>query len=76
MDEVAVMVDDYRASLADDRLVRQWIVARYDGDSAADRLWQAQLEASREATRAKNAFRAEYVDRLVSRGLPSFIPDY
>ena len=73
---LALLRDSITASLADDRLVRQWIVARYDGDVAADRLWQAQLEASREASRAKSAFRAEYADRLRSRGLSSFIPDY
>ena len=36
---------------------RQWIVARYDGNVAADSLWQAQLEASRAASEAKRAFR-------------------
>ena len=75
-DALALLRDSITASLADDRLVRQWIVARYDGDAAADRLWEAQLEASREASRAKSAFKAEYADRLRSRGLSSFIPDY
>jgi hypothetical protein len=73
---LALLRDSITASLAYDRLVRQWIVARYDGDPAAGRLWEAQLEASREASRAKSAFRAEYAGRLASRGLSSIIPDY
>jgi hypothetical protein len=73
---VALLRDSITASLADDRLVRQWIVAHYDGDVAAERLWRAQLEASHEATRAKNAFRAEYADRLLSQGRSSVIPNY
>jgi hypothetical protein len=68
--------DSITAALADDRLVRQCIVAHYDGDSAADALWQAQLEASGAASDAKDAFRAEYAERLVASGLSSFIPDY
>ena len=56
--------------------MRQWIVARYDGNVAADSLWQAQLEASRAASEAKRAFRAEYADRLRASGLSSFIPNY
>ena len=56
--------------------MRQWIVARYDGDAAADALWQAQGEASRVASEAKRAFRAEYAARLRANGRPSSIPDY
>jgi hypothetical protein len=73
---LALLRDSITASLADDRLVRQWIAARYDGDRAADQLWQAQLEASRAASEAKRAFKAEYADRLLASGLPSFIPEY
>ena len=73
---LALLRDSITVSLADDRLVRQWIVARYDGDPAEDRLWEAQLEASHEARRAKDAFRAEYTDRLLSQRLSGFIPDY
>jgi hypothetical protein len=73
---LALLRDSITASLADDRLVRQWIVARYEGDGAAEKLWQAQLEASREATRAKTAFRGEYRAILLSAGLPSSVPDY
>ena len=64
------------ASLADDRLVRQWIVAHYDGDAAANALWQAQGEASRAASEAKRAFRAEYAAQLLANGRPSSIPEY
>ena len=64
---LALLRDSITASLADDRLVRQWIVARYDGNVAADSLWQAQLEASRAASEAKRAFRAEYADRLAAQ---------
>jgi len=73
---LALLRDSITASLADDRLVRQWIVARYDGDVAADTLWQAQLEASRAASEAKRVFRTEYADRLLASGLSSFIPNY
>jgi len=73
---LALLRDSITASLADDRLVRQWIVAHYDGNGAADSLWQAQLEASRAASEAKRAFRAEYADRLATSGLSGFIPDY
>ena len=73
---LALLRDSITASLADDRLVRQWIVARYDGNVAADSLWQAQLEASRAASEAKRAFRAEYENRLRASGLSDFIPDY
>jgi hypothetical protein len=73
---LALLRDSITASLADDRLVRQWIVARYEGDDAAERLWQAQLEASREATRAKTAFRDEYRAIQLAAGLPSAVPDY
>ncbi len=73
---LALLRDSITVSLADDRLVRQWIVARFDGDPAEDRLWAAQVEASDEAGRAKSAFRAEYTDRLLSQGLSSFIPNY
>ena len=73
---LALLRDSITASLADDRLVRQWIVARYDRNVAADSLWQAQLEASRAASEAKRAFRAEFADRLAASGLPGFIPDY
>jgi hypothetical protein len=73
---LALLRDSITASLADDRLVRQWIVAHYDGNGAADSLWQAQLEASRAASEAKRVFRAEYADRLAENGLSGFIPDY
>jgi hypothetical protein len=73
---LALLRDSVTASLADDRLVRQWIVARYDGDAAVGRLEQAEWEASREATRAKTAFRDEYRAILLSAGLPSSIPEY
>ena len=73
---LALLRDSITASLADDRLVRQWIVAHYDGDPAADALRQAQLEASRAASEAKRVFRAEYADRLAASGLSGFIPDY
>ena len=73
---LALLRDSITASLADDRLVRQWIVARYDGNVAADSLWQAQLEASRAASEAKRAFRAEYADRLRASGLSTSIPNY
>ena len=73
---LALLRDSITASLADDRLVRQWIVARYDGNVAADSLWQAQLEASRAASEAKSAFRAEYADRLRASGLSTSIPNY
>jgi hypothetical protein len=73
---LALLRDSITASLADDRLVRQWIVARSDGNVAADSLWQAQLEASHAASEAKRAFRAEYEDRLRASGLSDFIPDY
>ena len=73
---LALLRDSITASLADDRLVRQWIVARYDGNVAADSLWQAQLEASRAASEAKRAFRAEYENRLRASGLSDFIPGY
>ena len=48
----------------------------YDGNVAADSLWQAQLEASGAASEAKRAFRAEYADRLAATGLSGVIPDY
>jgi hypothetical protein len=73
---LALLRDSITASLADDRLVRQWIVARYDGDAAAGRLWQAQLEASREATRAKGAFTSAYGELLRAHGLPGVVPEY
>jgi hypothetical protein len=73
---LALLRDSITASLADDRLVRQWIVARYDGNVAADSLWQAQLEASRAASEAKRSFKAEYADRLRASGLSDSIPDY
>ena len=73
---LSLLRDSITASLADDRLVRQWVVAHYDGDAAANALWQAQLEASRVASEAKRAFRTEYAAQLLSNGLPSFIPDY
>jgi hypothetical protein len=73
---LALLRDSITSSLADDRLVRQWIVARYDGDAAAERLWQAQLEASREATRAKAAFTSAYGDLLRAHGLPGVVPEY
>ena len=73
---LALLRDSITASLADDRLVRQWIVAHYDGDAAADALWQAQLEASRAASEAKRVFRAEYADRLLASGVSVAIPDY
>ena len=73
---LALLRDSITASLADDRLVRQWIVAHYDGDVAADALWQAQGEASRAASEAKRAFRTEYADRLRASGLSGSIPDY
>ena len=56
--------------------MRQWIVAHYDGNVAADSLWQAQVEASRAASEAKRIFRAEYADRLRASGLSDSIPDY
>ena len=56
--------------------MRQWIVARYDGNVAADSLWQAQVEASRAASEAKRTFKAEYADRLRASGLSDSIPDY
>jgi hypothetical protein len=73
---LALLRDSITVSLADDRLVRLWIIARFDGDPAADRLDEAQREASQQASRAKSAFRAEYTDRLLAHGLSSFIPDY
>ena len=73
-DALALLRDSITASLADDRLVRQWIVARYDGDAAADRLWEAQLEASREASRTKSAFKAEYADRFAVGGCRASFP--
>jgi hypothetical protein len=73
---VALLRDSITASLADDRLVRQWIVARYDGNVAADSLWLAQVEASRAASEAKRVFRAEYANRLLASGLSDSIPDY
>jgi hypothetical protein len=73
---LALLRDSITASLADDRLVRQWIVARFDGSVAAHSLWQAQVEASRAASEAKRAFRSEYADRMRASGLSSFIPDY
>jgi hypothetical protein len=73
---LALLRDSITASLADDRLVRQWIVARYDGSVAADSLWQAQVEASRAASEAKRTFKAEYAGRLRSSGLSDFIPEY
>ena len=73
---LALLRDSITASLADDRLVRQWIVARYDGNVAADSLWQAQIEASRAASEAKRIFRAEYANRLRASGLSDSIPDY
>ena len=73
---LGLLSESVTASLADDRLVRQWIVARYDGDPAAGRLEQAAWEASRKATRAKDAFRAEYARILLAAGLPSSIPEY
>jgi hypothetical protein len=73
---LALLRDSITVSLADDRLVRQWIVARFDGDPAESRLWQAQLEESRQATSAKSAFRAVYTETLRSRGRPGVVPDY
>ena len=73
---LALLRDSVTASLADDRLVRQWFVALYDGDAAADRLREAHLEASAEATRAKDKFRAEYAGILLAAGLSSSIPEY
>ncbi len=73
---LALLRDSITASLADDRLVRRWIVAHYDGDGTADALWQAQLEASRAASEAKRVFRTEYAERLLASGLSGFIPDY
>jgi len=73
---LSLLRDSITASLADDRLVRQWIVAHYDGDAAANALWQAQGEASRVASEAKRAFRTEYAAQLLANGRPSFIPEY
>jgi len=73
---LALLRESITASLADDRLVRQWIVARYDGNVAADSLWRAQLEASRAASEAKRTFKAEYADRLRASGLSDSIPEY
>ena len=73
---LSLLRDSITASLADDRLVRQWIVAHYDGDAAADALWQAQGEASRAASEAKRAFRTEYAAQLLANGRQSSIPEY
>ena len=73
---LSLLRDSITASLADDRLVRQWIVAHYDRDAAANALWQAQGEASRVASEAKRAFRTEYAAQLLANGRPSFIPEY
>ena len=73
---LSLLRDSITASLADDRLVRQWIVAHYDGDAAANALWQAQGEASRVASEAKRAFRTEYAAQLLANGRPSSIPEY
>ena len=73
---LSLLRDSITASLADDRLVRQWIVAHYEGDAAANALWQAQGEASRVASEAKRAFRTEYAAQLLANGRPSFIPEY
>ena len=73
---LSLLRDSITASLADDRLVRQWIVAHYDRDAAANALWQAQGEASRVASEAKRAFRAEYAAQLLANGRPSSIPEY
>ena len=73
---LSLLRDSITASLADDRLVRQWIVAHYDRDAAANALWQAQGEASRAATEAKRAFRTEYAAQLLANGRPSSIPEY
>jgi hypothetical protein len=73
---LALLRDSITASLADDRLVRQWIVARYEGDASEDALWQAQLEASLAAGEAKRTFKTEYADRLVASGVSFAIPDY
>ena len=49
------------AALDDDVVVRDWIDARFAGDEASARaLWGRQVEASTQATRAKQAFRDEY----------------
>ena len=73
---LSLLRDSITASLADDRLVRQWIVAHYDRDAAANALWQAQGEASRAASEAKRAFRTEYAAQLLANGRPSSIPEY
>lgn len=73
---LALLRDSITASLADDRLVRQWIVARYAGDPSEHALWQAQLEASRAAGEAKRMFKAEYADRLAASGVSFLIPEY
>ena len=73
---LSLLRDSITASLADDRLVRQWIVAHYDRDAAANALWQAQGEASRVASEAKRAFRTEYAAQLLANGRPSSIPEY
>jgi len=73
---LSLLRDSITASLADDRLVRQWIVAHYDRDAAANALWQAQGEASRAASEAKRAFRTEYAAQLLANGRQSSIPEY
>ena len=73
---LALLRDSITASLADDRLVRQWIVARYDGDGSANAIWQAQVEASGAASEAKRTFKAEYADRLQASGVSFEIPEY
>jgi hypothetical protein len=65
------------ASLKDDRIIRDWIGARYVGDAdTEERLWREQLAASNRATRLKNAFRAEYNKLRAELDLPAFHASY